>query len=412
MTHSAQTLRASAYGNFLEWFDFTLYGFFALAIGSNFFPSSDPLLSALASYTALAAGFLMRPIGAVLMGAAADKRGRKPVLLFTFTLMGLSTLMVVCAPSHAEYGVIGPVMVVAARLLAGFAAAGETGAAAALAIEASPPDQRGRWGAWFSLSTYLGLAAGAGVALLCYGVLGIEQTNEWGWRVGYSTGLLILPFGWWARSRLIDGHQAVSQHIVKQGKKQVVGMTLRVAGLTAYGTSVVYVVIVFMPTFALKQLGIEQATSAFTSMLASVIVGLVALVGGRLADRLGRKKVMFAGLLTSVVTSAPLFALMLANPNTLSLVGFQWTCAVGLGLFVGGSLPLMVESFKPHQRALGVGLGYNLGVMMFGALGPVVNTLALSRGYVWAPLIYLLGTAAVTALTLWATEDTSRGAGQ
>jgi MHS family proline/betaine transporter-like MFS transporter len=409
MTHSAQTLRASAYGNFLEWFDFTLYGFFALAIGSNFFPSSDPMLSALASYTALAAGFLMRPIGAVVMGSAADKRGRKPVLLITFALMGLSTLMVVCAPPYSMYGVAGPVMVIVARLLAGFAAAGETGAAAALAIEASPPDQRGRWGAWFSLSTYLGLAAGAGVALLCYGAMGSEQTNDWGWRLGYGVGLLILPFGWWARSRLIDGHQVASQQVVKQGRMQVIGMTLRVAGLTAYGTSVVYVVIVFMPTFALKQLGIAQGTSALTSMLASTIVGVAALAGGRLADRMGRKKVMFIGLLTAVLTSTPLFAHMLANPGTLSLVGFQWACAAGLGLFAGGSLPLMVESFSPGQRALGVGLGYNLGVMIFGAMGPVVNTLALSRGYIWAPLFYLMGTTAVTAITLFVTKDTSRG---
>lgn len=412
MAPNLQTLRASSYGNFMEWFDFTLYGFFAMAIGSNFFPSSNPLLSTLASYTAFAAGFLARPLGAIVMGAAADKRGRRPVLLLTFTLMGIATLMVVCAPAHWQYGVVGPVMVVIARLLAGFAAAGETGAATALAIEASPASKRGQWGAWFSLSTYLGLAAGSGVALLCYGTMGVETTNAWGWRVGYGVGLLILPFGWWARSKLIEVSPSVSSKFVAATRGQTVAMTLRVAGLTAFGTSVVYVVIVFMPVFALKQLGIDMGTSSLTSMLASVITGLAALVGGRMADTMGRKKIMFLGLLVGITPAVPLFANLLNNPSVAALIGFQSACVVGLGLFVGGSLPLMVESFSPRKRALGVGLGYNLGVMIFGALGPVVNTFALSRGYTWTPVIYLVGTALVSSATLWTMKDTSEGAQQ
>ena len=323
--------------------------------------------------------------------------------------MGLATLMVVVAPAHWQYGLVGPAMVVIARLLAGFAAAGETGAAAALAIEASPASQRGRWGAWFSLSTYLGLAAGSGVALLCYGTMGVETTNAWGWRVGYGVGLLILPFGWWARSKLIESSNPASSQFVATTRKETVTMMLRVAGLTAFGTSVVYVVIVFMPVFALKQLGIDMATSSLTSMLASVITGLAALVGGRLADTMGRKKVMFMGLLLAIVPAGPLFANLLANPSVVALAGFQWVCVVGLGLFVGGSLPLTVESFSPSKRALGVGLGYNVGVMVFGAMGPVVNTFALSRGYIWSPLLYLVGTALVTSATLCTMKDPSEG---
>jgi MHS family proline/betaine transporter-like MFS transporter len=328
--------------------------------------------------------------------------------LLTFTLMGLATLMVVTAPAHRQYGLVGPVMVVAARLLAGFAAAGESGAAAALVIEASPVAQRGRWGAWFSLSTYLGLAAGSGIALLCYGTLGTEATNAWGWRLGYGVGLLILPFGWWARSKLIESPKPASSTFAATTRKENAVMTMRVAGLTAFGTSELYVVIVFMPVFALKQLGIGMSTSSLTSMLACVITGLAALVGGRLADTMGRKKVMFLGLLAAITPAWPLFANLLATPSVVALVGFQWVSALGLGLFVGGSLPLMVESFGPSKRALGVGLGYNLGVMIFGALGPVVNTFALSRGYTWSPLLYLVGTALVTSATLWPMQETSQ----
>lgn len=404
MPHTARNLRASAFGNFMEWFDFTLYGFFAVAIGANFFPSDDPLLSTMASYTAFAAGFVARPLGAYFLGRKADQWGRKPVLILTLLLMGLATLLVVAAPSHQTAGLWGPAMVVIGRLLAGVAAAGETGAAAAMAIEASPPDRRGLWGGLFTGSTYLGVAAGGLVAMLCYGLLGTEVTNDWGWRVGYATGLLIVPVGYWVRRGVT--HDTPDSWFDKPPTGSTAGMVLRVAGLTAFGSAVFYVVIVFLPVYADRQLGIAMKFGMSTAMVASVVTALFAVLGGWISDTTGRKRVMYAALGLAMLSAWPLFFALLNAPSWAAMAAFQWTCAACLGLLAGSGLPLMVESFPSVRRAMGVRLGYSLGVMLFGAMAPAVNTLALSKGFTIAPLLYLSAGALVTCLALLFTIET------
>lgn len=404
-----KSLKASAYGNFMEWFDFTLYGFFAMAIGANFFPASDPLLSTMASYTVFAAGFIARPVGAFYFGRQADRWGRKRVLIITLLLMGLATLLVIAAPSYRDAGLVGPLMVVCGRLLAGLAAAGEIGAAAAMAIEAAPKERRGRWGGMFSASTYLGVAAAGFVSLLCYGLLGSDATNDWGWRVGYSVGLLIVPLGWWAR-RSVQVDQP-SPPSVQPDSRKILGMILRVAGLTAFGSAVFYVVIIFMPVYASRQLGIPLGSAMATAMVASVVTGLAAITGGWLSDFHGRKRLMNSGLLLSLLLAWPLFLHLMRAPSTMTLAVFQLSCAAGLGIFVGGALPLMVESFSPSRRALGVGLGYSLGVMLFGGMAPVVNTLALSKGLALAPMVYVSVAALITWTALVLTPETGRTVG-
>lgn len=404
-SHSpARVLRASAIGNFMEWFDFALYGFFAPAIGANFFPSDDPLLSTLASYTAFAAGFVARPIGAWCFGRMADRRGRQPVLVITLLLMGLSCGLVVAAPPHHVAGIVGTLMVVTGRLLAGLAVAGETGAAAAMAIEAAPHDRRGRWGGLFMGSTYLGVAAGGFVVVACHALLGAEVVNDWGWRCGYAVGLLIIPVGYWARRRL-GGAAPVAAPPADTEGIGTAGMIVRVAGLTAFGSALFYIVIVFMPVYGARQLGIPLATGMGIALAGSLLTALLAVVGGRASDVWGRKRVMSAAALAAAIAAWPLFALLLHAPSVPVLALFQCVSAAALGVMVGSGLPLIVENFPPARRALGVGLGYSIGVMLFGALAPAVNTLALHRGMAWAPLGYLTVAALVTLLALWSTPE-------
>jgi MHS family proline/betaine transporter-like MFS transporter len=405
MHSHTKTLKASAFGNFMEWFDFTLYGFFAVAIGANFFPATDPLLSTMSAYTAFAAGFIARPLGAYFFGRKADRWGRKPVLILTLLLMGLATLLVVVAPAHKEAGALGTAMVVIARLIAGLAAAGETGAAAAIAIEAAPVERRGLWGGLFSGSTYLGVSAGGLLAMLCYGLLGVEVTNDWGWRIGYASGLLIVPVGYWVRRGIHEEQPKVlpSEKTTNAGTARIV---LRVAGLTAFGSTVFYVVIVFMPVYAAKQLGITMGSGMAIAMGASVVTSMTSVLGGWLSDIHGRKRVMYAALAIGAAAAWPLFLTLLDAPSAVSMAAFQWTCAAALGFIAGAGLPLMVESFPPAKRATGVGLGYSLGVMVFGAMAPAVNSLALSKGMTLAPLAYLTIGAAVTCLALLMTPET------
>lgn len=407
MQMNKRSLQASAFGNFMEWFDFTLYGFFALAIGANFFPAADPMMSAMASYAAFAAGFIARPLGAYYLGRKADSSGRKAVLMQTLLLMGLAVLMVVVAPSYSKAEMTGSVMVVAARLLAGFAAAGETGAAAAMAIEEAPPNLRGRWGGLFTATTYLGVAAASGVAMLCYGLMGTEVTNDWGWRVGYASGLFIVPVGIWVRSKV--PHSKSTQSEATKTIASPWSLVFRVAGLTAFGSAVFYVVIVFMPVYASKALGIPMPTAMTVALASSAITAVFAIIGGMLSDLRGRKLVMIVGLAFAVTTAPPSFANLLSAPSFCALAAFQWSAAAALGLFAGAAMPLMVESFPQDKRAWGVGLGYSVGVMLFGAMAPTVNTLALSKGVSWAPLAYILLGSAVTWASLKAIPEPRKG---
>ena len=178
--------------------------------------------------------------------------------------------------------------------------------------------------------------------MLCYGLLGSDATNDWGWRVGYSVGLLIVPLGWWAR-RSVQVDQP-SPPSVQPDSRKILGMILRVAGLTAFGSAVFYVVIIFMPVYASRQLGIPLGSAMATAMVASVVTGLAAITGGWLSDFHGRKRLMNSGLLLSLLLAWPLFLHLMRAPSTMTLAVFQWACAAGLGIFVGGALPLMVES--------------------------------------------------------------------
>lgn len=407
MQTQAPNLKASSFGNFMEWFDYTLYGFFAVAIGANFFPASDPMLSTMSSYTAFAAGFVARPMGAWYFGRMADRWSRRSVLLFTLLLMGLATLLVVAAPSHADAGVIGTGMVIAGRILSGVAAGGETGAAASMAVEAAPPGRRGLWGGLFLGSTYLGVAVGGLVAMLCYGLLGTEATNDWGWRVGYALGLLIVPVGYWVRRGVHferpEGTPAADSSL------STLGMILRVGGMTAFSSAVFYVIILFLPVYASRQLAIPMGTGMAAAMLASVVTALCAVVGGLLSDRHGRKRVMYVALAVCVLLAWPLFMHLLRAPSFLSMAAFQWMCAAAFGAAMGSGLALMVETFPPAKRATGVGLGYSLGVMVFGAMAPAVNSLALSKGVALAPMAYLTAGALITWIALFFTPETRTG---
>ena len=404
MQTQAPNLKASSFGNFMEWFDYTLYGFFAVAIGANFFPASDPMLSTMSSYTAFAAGFVARPLGAWYFGRKADRWSRRSVLIFTLLLMGLATLLVVAAPSHADAGVIGTGMVITGRILSGVAAGGETGAAASMAVEAAPQNRRGLWGGLFLGSTYLGVAAGGLVAMLCYGLLGTDATNDWGWRIGYALGLLIVPVGYWVRRGVHferpEGMPAADASL------STFGMILRVGGMTAFSSAVFYVVILFLPVYASRQLAIPMGTGMAAAMFASVVTAICAVIGGMLSDVYGRKRVMYVALAICVLLAWPLFMRLLQAPSFLSMAAFQWMCAAAFGVAMGSGLALMVENFPPATRATGVGLGYSLGVMVFGAMAPAVNSLALTKGVAFAPMAYLTGGALITWIALFFTPET------
>ncbi|MQA53541.1 MFS transporter [Pseudomonas piscis] len=395
-----KTLFATALGNFFEWLDFTLYGFFSTAIALTFFPPGNPLLALLATIATFASGFVTRPLGAYFIGRYADAKGRKAALILTFLLMGAGTLLIVAAPSHASAGLVGALCVLLGRLLQGLAASGEYGAASAMFMEVAPAGRKGLYGSFFIVSTYLALAFGALLAVLIYLLMGPVEAERHGWRLAFLIGLCIVPLGLWVRAGMEESRafsQARRQH---PGANAPIDWraVLVVIGLTSLGTSSLYLSMIFMPAFAKAAFDIPVLDTSLATSLSCLIVAASVVLGGYLSDRRGPALPMYGGLTVILLGGLPGYGLLLAHPGLGSILLFQSLNGIGLGLFVGGSFSRVCGLFMTGQRALGLGLGYNLGVALFGALAPLVSTAALGYGIRYAPALYLLLTALVSAL--------------
>ncbi|MFL6645235.1 MFS transporter [Paraburkholderia fungorum] len=394
-------------GNFLEWLDFTLYGYFALAIGHNFFPAANEVMSTLAAISTFAVGFLVRPIGAYVVGRYADRKGRKSAMILTVLLMGVGTLLIIAAPPYTHSGYLGTGMVIAGRLLAGLAASGEFGAAVSLVMETCPKDRRGYYGALFSSSTYLALATGSSIALLVYGVLGQAATLDWGWRLGFAIGLAVIPVGLYLRRHMEESDAIVRRRPGEVATELNVGQLLRqvalIASMTGFGSAVVYLVVIFMPSFAKQAMGIAPFIGSASSTTASLVIIVGAITGGLWSDRSDPVPVMLTGTIASLVVGVPLYEYLLLAPSALRLFMFQVICAGCFGLTIGAYFPFAADRFPTRQRALGIGLGYNVGVTVFGAMSPIVSTYALSKGIRQAPIAYLLVASLISvfAMLLW-----------
>lgn len=394
------TLLGTALGNFFEWLDFTIYGFFSTAISLSFFPKEDEILALLATLGAFAIGFVTRPLGAYVMGRYADRAGRKAALLITFGLMGVGTLLIVVAPSYAIAGMAGAMMVLLGRLLQGFAASGEYGAAAAMFLEMAPAGQKGRYGSLLAVSTYLALATGALLAVAVYSWLGASIAESYGWRYAFIAGLCIIPLGVWVRLRMSESTEFVAEKVIDNTPPRRVAWrpVLIVIGLTALGTSSLYLSMIFMPSFAYVAFGIPVVDSSIATACSCLVVALMAFTGGCLSDRVGPAIPMLGGLAFTVLGGLPTYSMVLSDPGIATILLFQSMTGIGLGLFVGGSFSSVCALFLVSGRALGLGLGYNLGVAVFGAFAPIVSTAALKYGINYAPAVYLAVTAVISAV--------------
>ncbi len=396
--NKTRTLIGTGVGNFFEWLDFTIYGFFSTAIALTFFPGENEVLALVATIGAFAVGFITRPLGAYVMGRYADSIGRTNALVITFAMMGFGTIFIVAAPSYQAAGVVGAVCVLIGRLLQGFAASGEYGAAAAQFLEVAPEGKKGRYVSLLAVSTYLALGSGALLAVGTYQFFGTEATEAYGWRYAFIIGLFIIPLGMWVRVYMTDSVEFKKAKAVAPEKKEKIDWKaiLIVIGFTSLGTSSVYLAMIFMPSFAKVAFDIPVMHTSLTTALACFIVAVCAYLGGWLSDHAGPAAPTGSGLAIITLGGLSAYMYLLAEPSFMSIFLFQVINGIGLGLFMGGSLSTISSLFLTSGRALGMGLGYNLGVAVFGAFAPIVSTAALNYGINYAPAAYIAFTALIS----------------
>ena len=401
---------AATIGNALEFYDFVTYAFFAIQIGRAFFPSTSPYGSLMLSLATFGAGFVTRPIGGLVIGAYADRVGRRAAMTLSFTMMGAAIVAMALIPPYARIGMAAPVLAVTARMVMGFSLGGEVGPTTAYLLEVAPVARRGLTVAWQGGSQMIATAAGGAVGVVLSAVLRPAAVDAYGWRVAFLLGAVTLPFGLWVRRGMPETLHAVDDAVpspvplaptvpgaasrlgAARGHWRVVVLGI---AILAHGTIRTYVTL-HMPTFAQDTLHMA-ATPAFAVVVVSSVTGLVGvLYGGWLSDRVGRRPVMVWFNLATLLLTYPVFLWVVeARSRTALLTGMGLLGVVG-GIPSGGFYVALAESLPKAIRGRTFATIYAVAIATFGGTCQlVVNWLVHVTGNPMAMTWYLLAATVV-----------------
>jgi MHS family proline/betaine transporter-like MFS transporter len=398
----ARAILAASVGNLLEWYDFSVYALFAIYIAGNFFPRSDPGLDLVKTFLVFGLGFVIRPLGAVLIGIHGDRSGRKAALTLTILIMAGGTLIIALAPSYASIGIGAPLLLLAGRILQGFSAGGEIGSATAFLVEHAPADQRGRYTAWLQASMGMSNILGALVAFAIATLLPAAQIVRWGWRVPFLVGLLIVPVGIYLRRTLEETPQFCAearQRRVEPGRATPLGLVFRDHSrslLVGMGISIlwavaVYVLLIFMPVLVQKSFGFTAAQAFGSSLVGNVVFVSGCFAFGALADRIGPARVLMIGVALLLVAVLPLFLWLAASHSTATLVLVLSAFGVMVSGFTSVAPTVLSSLFPTRVRATGVSIVYNAAITIFGGFAPAILTwIGSNAGSVFAPGWYVV----------------------
>jgi len=411
-------IAAAVIGNALEWYDFIVFGFFTVVIARLFFPSESQYASLLLTTAIFGVGFFMRPVGGILLGIYADRRGRKAALLMVIALMTIAIAMIAFAPTYAAIGVGAPLIIVAARLLQGFSAGGEFASATAFLTESAPPRRRGFYGSWQMVGQGLAVLIGAILGTMLTRSLTPEALDGWGWRIPFLFGLIIGPVGLYIRRNLDETSAFLQSNrglAGRQGSGSVllshVTEMLACLGLVVAGTISFYVILIYIPTFARTQLHLplDQAFLAQSIGLACEVVLIP--ICGLLSDLIGRKPILIAALVLDLVVTYPLFSWVSASPSFGVLLTMQIILCGLFGVFNGPISTALAEQFPTRVRSTALAISYNIAVMLFGGFAQFfVTWLIEATGTPIAPAYYLMFGAAVGLLAVLFLRERARDA--
>lgn len=410
-------IAVSTIGNALEWFDFTVFTFFAAAIAKQFFPTDNPAAALLATWTTFGVGFLTRPLGGILLGSYADRHGRKAALLVTISVMALGVAVITFTPTYSQIGLAAPVMMLIGCFMQGFSAGGEVGSATAFLVEHAPVERRGVYGSFQMIAQACSMLLGATVSVTITQLLTPAQIDAFGWRIPFALGLLIVPVGLYVRSRLDESPVfKQARHVERQKRspflESVISHWRQVLagfGLTVYGTIGTYLFYYYMPSYATRSLGMSLKSSVIASLCAAIAYIVGTLASGRLSDSVGRKKPMVASAAISLVIAYPLFKLVSVVPTLPVLAVVQCCLMLSLGLFQGSYCAFVCELFPARVRATSMAIGYNFAVMIFGGFAGTIATLLIGHtGDKLSVVYYGMFGAAVGLTTILLLKDRSR----
>jgi len=400
---------AATIGNVLEWFDFLVYGFFAVTIAEVFFPAHNPTVSLLVTFGTFGLAYLVRPLGAVVVGTYTDRAGRKAGLTLSIGLMMIGTALMVVTPGYATIGIAAPIIITIARLLQGFSVGGEFGSAVAFLVEHGG-QRRGFSASWQWATTGIVSIIVSLFGLALTTQLSHQQLVDWGWRLPYVFGLLVGPAGLYIRSRMTETPEFLE---AKKPRHMPISDMLRrhpIPVLLALGASVVsnssYYLLLYVPTYGVKTLHLPAYTGFAATLVGGIILAVFSVLAGHWSDKtVPRTRLMLITGWLFLLAAYPSFWLMDAYPSlatAMFAVGFLNLIKAGYS----GVLPsVLCEQFPVETRAVGVAFAFSISVTIFGGFAPFVATWLIAQtGDPLSPAYYLMATAALSITALWAIE--------
>ena len=395
-----------ASGNFLEMYDFMVYGYYAVYIGKAFFPAGSEFASLMFSLMTFGAGYLMRPLGAIVLGAYIDRKGRREGLIVTLGLMAVGTFTIAATPSYGAIGLAAPVIVVMGRLLQGLSAGVELGGVSVYLAEIATPGKRGFYCSWQSASQQLAVVFTALIALVVTGFLTADQMGAWGWRIPLIIGCLIIPVILFLRRSLeeTEAFKKMKHHPRRVAEVfRVVAANWRVVlggmMLVVFTTTTFYLITAYTPTFGKQALHLD-ARSTFVVTLCVGLSNFVWLpIAGALSDRIGRRPLVAIVPALALLTAYPAMLWLVASPSFTHLLVVELWFSALFGLYNGAMIPLLVEIMPASVRTAGFSLAYSLATAVFGGFTPAISTFLIeSTGNKASPALWLMTAGAVSLI--------------
>jgi MHS family proline/betaine transporter-like MFS transporter len=411
-----RALRAGTVGNFVEWYEWGIYGFSAATIATQFFPKADPTAALLATFGIYGVGFLMRPLGGVFFGHLGDRLGRRNVLSVVILLMGVGTTIIGLVPTYARIGLFAPLLLLLARVIQGFSAGGEFPGSNSFVLEYAPDARRGFWAAVSLTSTVLPTIAGALTVLGFTSSLSAASYSSWGWRVPFLIAAPLALVGLWIRLRMedtpayreVEASDAVEKLPLLEALKKYPKQIAYVLAFSTITGVVFYMVSGYFVTYLTVNVGMTHTTALLSTVIAYSLFLLTGPLFGLLSDRFGRRLVLYLGCGTLALFSVPAF--LIAQHGTLgaAILG-QALLVLGVSMTGAGMAATQAEMFPTQVRYSGASFSYNIAYALFGGSAPLLSAFLIDRtGNLSSPGVYIAALAVVVLFFVAAAPETYR----
>jgi MHS family citrate/tricarballylate:H+ symporter-like MFS transporter len=399
----AAVLRVTS-GNFLEQFDFFLFGFYAADIARTFFPGTNEVASLLNTFAVFGAGFLMRPLGAIILGAYIDRVGRRKGLIVTLGLMASGTILIAFVPGYATIGLVAPLLVLIGRLLQGFSAGAELGGVSVYLAEIATPGKKGFYVSWQSASQQVSIVVAAALGFAVREYLTTSQIDAWGWRIPFFVGCLTVPVIFFLRRTLQETEEFAARKVrptTPEILRSIVANWQVVAAgalMVAMTTTAFYLITVYTPTFGKTVLKLTSRDALIVTFCVGISNFVWLPIGGTISDRIGRKPLLIATTVLTILTAYPMMSWLASAPSFARMLEVELVLSALYGLYNGAMVVGLTEVMPVQVRVVGFSLAYSIATALFGGFTPYISTRLIEALHDKAAPGYWLTFAAVCGL--------------